>query len=613
MTFLLSNPIGLWALLGIPAILLIHFLQRQAKILPSSTLFLLDAIDRRSLKGRKIDRLRNSLPLWLQLIGVLLLTWLLVEPRWKTDQTRQQIVLVMDQSASMEAFREEAIQQLEQGLPELSRAASHVAYTAIESHPEGETLYRGDDLGDLLASLDEWRPASSAHSSETALRVGRSLAGAGGTLILVSDHIPEDIPYGAVLLAVGSPIENVGFAGQRVDRTPPGSDEGSDTREMTWQVTVRNYSDTPQTREWFLATGNQRTASRTLTLDPNSTRTLAGAFPDGATRIQLMLEPDSFGRDDHLYLVAPEPKPLIVAPNVAPAADELFRSILASLENARLPETGGDSPETPDLIVSTYNPLSPRPFPEVGIGFVNQESVPREFLGDAIVSSNRPLVAHLNWQGLIARRTPSIPPREGDLPLVWQGERPLIVLRESADQRLLLFNFDVIQSNAPRLPAFIVLVDRFANSIRDRKIASRSENMELRQPIPLACDTGENAAPLFLESASGRETIPLERLGLLRSPHEPGFFAVRQGNILLVSGAANFADTREADFTEADSRSELSSLPEQIVVRHTVTDPWWQAWAIALLALALFCWAVIQKRESGADAPIADRDAPQPS
>jgi len=35
-----ANPLGLLALLGIPAVLAIHFLQRKAKELPVSTLFL---------------------------------------------------------------------------------------------------------------------------------------------------------------------------------------------------------------------------------------------------------------------------------------------------------------------------------------------------------------------------------------------------------------------------------------------------------------------------------------------------------------------------------------------------------------------------------------------
>ena len=37
-----ANPLGLLALFGIPALLAIHFLQRKARVLTVSTLFLLD-------------------------------------------------------------------------------------------------------------------------------------------------------------------------------------------------------------------------------------------------------------------------------------------------------------------------------------------------------------------------------------------------------------------------------------------------------------------------------------------------------------------------------------------------------------------------------------------
>ena len=96
MPIVFANPLGFLALLGIPAILLIHLLQRQSQKFPISTLFMLDAIDRQSLKGQKLDRLRNSVPLWLQLLSVLVLTWLLIQPLWTRESQVQQIVIVID-------------------------------------------------------------------------------------------------------------------------------------------------------------------------------------------------------------------------------------------------------------------------------------------------------------------------------------------------------------------------------------------------------------------------------------------------------------------------------------------------------------------------------------
>ena len=75
------NLWGLLALLGIPLVLIIHMLQRNSQKIPSSTLFLLDAVEPLSRSGRRLEKLKSSLSMWLQLLCVLLLTWLLIKPQ----------------------------------------------------------------------------------------------------------------------------------------------------------------------------------------------------------------------------------------------------------------------------------------------------------------------------------------------------------------------------------------------------------------------------------------------------------------------------------------------------------------------------------------------------
>src|SRR2546423_8253997 len=106
MNLIFANPLGLWALLGIPAILLIHFLQRESRRVTVSTLFLLEQLNPISAQGRRLERLRNSAPLWLQLLAVLLATWLLTQPRWVRKDSTQSIVVALDSSISMTVFRD---------------------------------------------------------------------------------------------------------------------------------------------------------------------------------------------------------------------------------------------------------------------------------------------------------------------------------------------------------------------------------------------------------------------------------------------------------------------------------------------------------------------------
>ncbi len=601
MPIIIANPIGFWALLGIPIILLIHFLQRQSIILPSSTLFMLDAIDRQSIKGQKLDHLRNSIPLWLQLLAVAILTWLLIEPRWTRTDSIQRIVIVLDSSASMEPFKEDAREQLKAQFSKLTGPGSRISYTVLESHQQGEKLFRGESLNDMLDSLETWAPSSSAHSNEATLRVGRSLAGTAGSLIYVTDHVENSLPFGAKLFSVGSPIANIGFTGLST-----GFGDGQSERP-TWQATVKNYSDTTQSRDWFLAIGQQRTASRNLTLESGETRTLTGKFPADSDRITLMLNADQFVRDDHIHVLVPKPKPILVGSTTAPNANELTRGVIDSIINATLFQgsMGDTESEKPDLVFSTYNPLQPKPHPPVSVVFLNQVHVPREFVKGTIIAANLPLISNLNWQGLIARSTPSIPLSDQDTPLLWQGDRALIFLRESGEIRQLIFNFDVIQSNASRLPAFIVLINRYVNLLRREKIALEKSNLELNQLVYVSAAQDENAPDLTLKSADTEFTIPKNRAGVIRAPSEPGFFKIFQGGQTLLEASSNFADTREADFSNAASRSDLAALPQEIAEKRSASDPAWQAWLLGIIILSLLSWHFLNPPTGDLKAPAS--------
>ena len=94
-----GNPLGFLALAGIPAVLFIHLLQVRSRRVQVTTLFLLEprAFEREG--GRKIERLRTSLLLWLQLLAVVAATWLLVETRWFQEDTTLRGVLVVPRAA----------------------------------------------------------------------------------------------------------------------------------------------------------------------------------------------------------------------------------------------------------------------------------------------------------------------------------------------------------------------------------------------------------------------------------------------------------------------------------------------------------------------------------
>lgn len=590
-----ANLAGFWALLGIPVILFIHFLQRQSQIVTVSTLFLLEALDRQSIKGRKFDRLRNSIPLWLQLLAVLLLTWLLVEPRWSKANSVQKIALVIDSSASMMAFKDEPLTNAFRAqIPKLKRGAQKIELIAMDSHIDGPSIYNGTSVDDLIEKLAEWEPFRSAHDPGPALRVGRSLVGKNGLVVFVTDHFQENPGYDAKVLAVGDVVENMGFAGVQVDPT---------TDPPTWRALVKNYGQTVASREWFLRVGQQKTENRSIELQPSETRTLQGRFPATSDRIFLHLSPDEFTLDDSTPIIIPKPKQLAVAKLSMPRVDTIVQGMLSSFENT-IPPTDESGI---DLVLTTYNPIAPTTPESVSIVMLSQKQPVKQFFKGAIVAANHPLMEALNWQGLIARSSPGMPVAPEDTVLLWQGDRALIFLRQDNERNQLVYNFDIPTSNATQLPAFIVLSHRFVEQIRRQKEAPFSANLELNQTLRLNHSFGEDAADLELVSSDQRTTIPLLQARSLKTPMKPDFFKVMQGENLLLDAAAQFVDTREANFLKAESKDNLSQVSASTVTEHTQQDGAWRLWLIILFGAVLLSWWYINRKRQ-VSTPSANPD-----
>ncbi len=572
--FTLANPLGLLALLGIPAVLAIHFLQRKAIELPVSTLFLLDRTQRDAASGRRLDRLIPSIPLWMQLLAVLLLAWFLAEPRYQKSGSVQRIAVVLDSSASMGVFKEAAIARLLSEVPKIQGAATTVELTVIESAPGRPRLYAGSSVDELKTVLDNWQPLDGLSDPSQSLRLARSLVSREGTVIYLTDTPLEPLPFDAQLLAVGEAIDNVGFTGVSF-----ATEEGA----LVWRALVRNYGESPVERTWSIQTANGGTEPRTIELAAGALLTLQAAFPKDAENVRIVLSGDRFPIDDILPLVAPEPKSLAIFTATSPAFADLTDKLLRSLD-AAVPTNDA---ATADLSISSYDPLDPVLPPGNSIIFVEDSTRAGAYLKGGIVAEAHPWMNGLNWQSLLVRETIELDRLPSDTVLLWQDKRPLIFLRESEGNRQLCFNFDLRLSNAGNQPAFIVLLHRFAESIRERKVAPTSANLETGQPIAI---TTAPDLPVTLRATDlAGNPVPFPE-NSRNAPLVPGFLTASQDGTTLLDAAVFFADTREADFSQCGT-SDTSALESQSQIeRHTRPDPLWRVWILLLLAALLVSW-----------------------
>lgn len=589
---ILGNPYGLFALLGIPAVLLIHFLQRKAQIVPISTLFLLEKTQRESTTGRRFDRLTNSLSLWLQLLLVLLLTWLLVDPRFSTKAVTRQVAVVIDSSASLSVFKEKAKDSLSRHLNKLSRGPAQLQISLLSSDPREPSLYTGNSPSEALQALDKWQPVQGAREPSAALRLARSRIRSEGLLIYLTDNIKrKELPYEAQLLAVGEKKNNLGFTGVSFD---------NETRR--WQATVRNYSNKAVTRTWkVISADNSTSPEQSLSLEANALTVLSGEFPESIESLTVALTPDDFPLDNLLPLVWPQPKTLSLSSDLPNKFTDFEKRFLAALGDAT------NAGELPDLTLTAYDPLNPTVPQTHAIITIDEKTRSRRYLSGGIVQEAHKLNKDLNWQALQARESINFPLLERDTILLWQGERPLIALREetitdenseeSRTVRHLIFNFDLTQSNALKLPSTILLLHRFVSELRKEKIAPSSLNTELGQPLDLTYKTG---APLTLKIRKPGEdesSISLSGTKTFFAPTTPCHYTITQEGKTLLSASAAFADTREADLREAASFDEIDSSTNTIVAKTSTSDELWPYWTLLGFIALISSWGFVKQKK----------------
>ncbi len=98
------------------------------------------------------------------------------------------------------------------------------------------------------------------------------------------------------------------------------------------------------------------------------------------------------------------------------------------------------------------------------------------------------------------------------------------------------------------------------------------------------------------DSNGGESKTQASALVTLRVPILPGFFSVTQGGETLLSGAAQFADARESDFSTAATLDTLADHRVKLVELHTRADALTPLWLILIGFLLVLYWAVTSPR-----------------
>lgn len=562
----LTNMTGLWALLGVPLIVAIHFLQHRTKERLSATLFLLEALAPETRTGRVWDRLRTSRAFWLQILAVLLMAWVLAEPCWVRESASQTVVFVMDDSAGMQPFRKEAVQAVAEEMELIGKQGIPTNWVLTGSRPAQLPFYRGTDSGDALRALDQWQPSSGAHDPEAALRTAAALAGPTGLARMIT-NAPLRVPPGQSARGVGSPLGNTGFAG-----VTPIEGNTEEKGAPRWRIAVSNNTSAAVSRTVTIKTGGNRpNRTETLAINPGALAEFSLSLPDGCDQAALTLPPDEFPADDTLMLVRPAPRP--VAVNIALPEEQtaIFRSIWSSLPGF---SPGARRPAATLTIITEEDPLPASP---PGHAIIMAARKGHHTGAYAVTAETHPLTDGLNWSGLLLPAPGTMEPGRQAAILLWRQNLPAAWLENGN----LVLNWVWEDSNAARLPAPVLMIRRFMESVQRQAPGTFSDNIPGGSRLPLP-----GGVRLVHTTPDGEKQ---ESAFSGRMPEQTGLadvFPAGHDAAPLFHGAIWFADAAMGDFSRCASfDTGLQPLMRE-ARRQMRPDPLTPLW-LALAGLAL--------------------------
>ena len=628
MGIVLANPWGLAALAAVPLLVAIHSLRQRSRRVVTSTLFLLEHAGPLPTGGIRLERFRQAVPFWMQIIASLALTWLLVEPRFIRADSRQTVAVVLDSSASMAAFREPTVAALERVLKRLGAVAGHTDWHLLETGSRRPPLHAGDDLAGLLGALPRWQPTLGTHDPTAAIAVAQALAPADrGAVILVTDR-DIAVPSGVALLSVGTPIDNTGFVGADVSLGEPGADLAAGERSPRWRAIVANRGELPSRRRLSILSGPATGLPVAplqepfdIDLAPGETRTLTGAWPAGAERVLLEITRDRFPLDDRMALARPVPRRVRVAIRAGTPGGELLGRMLAAASDVEIVADAGSA----DLVVELFGTEGAGAAVQVAAAAsdTNTDADSEEEAGDAgqeeadkalrppppmrldpapLSVEDHPLVRDLAWNGFLSGPAGPIDLADGDEPLVWKGARPLVLLRHRIAEsgtvgEVLLLNADLDGSTAARTPALVVLLERFVERVRGRIERPWADTFQAEEEIPMPPLVATLVVEPLAGPASASPATPPPRSQPFRgrAPADAGFFTVapRASDAPpqpLLQGATQQADPRESDFRTAGPADTVDGLRLELARRQSVADPFLPGWLALVAAALLAAW-----------------------
>ena len=560
-----ANPLGLLALLAVPAVVGLHLYRRRVPTRVVSAIFLWEGQESRSAAGRRRQPLHRSLSFWLELLAALLLALSLAGLRGCGGGRAEHLVLVLDGSASMSA--EGVIEEVRgEAAARVRRLGRRDRVSVVVSGPTPRLLVGpGAPEAEALSALDFYEPGSGDHDLGPSVDLATELAGGGAVTLITDAFEPEPWPVTVGVVALGQPAENLGIT--QASR-PTASQaflelRSFSSRDRDATLRIRNHDRVLVERPVSLAAG--ATSSHSLDL---------GDEP-GPVFVELIVD-DALELDDALSLAPPPSRSLELAVDL----DEDLQQHLGLLGGrwASLVPDARVSSEPHLLLTSGDVPSTPRTW-VLRVGAQARRSV----IGPFLVERGHPLLRGVSLQGVIWTHGSAL----GGRPLVSVGEHPLLVEVDSEQGRRFELDLEPWSSTLHRSPDWPILLVNLAELRRASLPGPRATNLVVGEDF------------LWNQAPEGSWTLDGEPLAwrpelLVPGYARPGRHRLERDGELAAEFAVQLADPAESDLSERSSGERVAEAPPgELFAELSLLDT-----LLMLLALGLGCvdWFVLTRQ-----------------
>ena len=547
MTF--ATPLGLLALVAIPTIVAIHLFRRRFPPRPVAGLFLWQTIRQAPAEGRKIGPLPITTSLILECLAALALALILAGARLNSADVSRHLVVLLDDSASMAAAnqagqsaRDRAVQRVLQEIDLLGRRA-RVSIVLSGDRPAvlaGPAAYAME----ARSALEAWKPEAADHSLALGLRLARELAGATGSLMIVSDQTADvrgqDDVGRALWVAVGQPLANVGITSAERSLLP---EEGRGGISLT----LVNTSSAAVRRQVSVTASGKPVATRELDVPP-AVSSVNLPIPPGLPSVAVALDNDALARDNAVTLAEPRPRVVGVENRLG---DGRGRD---ALEKALGAVVGVTPSQTAHLVFADVaqvdSPVQPGSW-RVLFGAPPERwraaGEPADFAGPFILEKRNPLLLGVTLGGVVWTGASPLS-RTAIHPLASAGDQVLIGVPADATTAdgTFFFNLDLQRTNLIRAPDWPILISNLVEVRRKSLPGPERWNYRVGEWVRVRLPR-DPEAPVQIRGIGPARTLPPGRVLEFVAPSPGGLLQVVEGERVLYELGVNFLDEGESD------------------------------------------------------------------